>query len=339
MSVSGTPASNQVVNANTSSENPPRPSVAQNPSYEKLRRFLQAYWLRPENALWMTLRSDTLSQCPFVRPAVDLACGDGIFSFFHHGGVLDPVFDVFMAVGSLDRVKDEHADMFDCASDTYRPALLQPAVNAIDVGVDHKQALLNKAAVLNLYEKLIEHDCNEPLPFENDSFGTIYCNAAYWIDRVDSLLGELARMVQPGGRVILQVKLESMKHYTLDAYRSELGDKFLDIIGRGRHETWPTLADRVTWEKRFDHAGLRIESATPFITQAHAQLWDVGLRPLAPILIKMANGLTAKTRASIKKEWVDLFMDLLTPLCRPDLQLGFSQDEPAEIQYVLSSGK
>ena len=27
----------------------------------RLRRFLQAYWLRPENALWMALRSEVLS--------------------------------------------------------------------------------------------------------------------------------------------------------------------------------------------------------------------------------------------------------------------------------------
>lgn len=335
-----TPASDQDTNVNVRGQTAPADqtdaSSVQNLRYEKLRRFLEAYWLRPENAVWMALRSDALSQSPFYAPAVDLACGDGIFSFLHHGGVMDPAFDVFMAVGSLDRVKDEHVDMFDCSSDSYQPAVLQPAVNKIDVGVDHKQALLSKAAVLNLYDKLIAHDCNQPLPFAEDSFQTIYCNAAYWIDRVDSFLGELARVVQPGGRVILQVKLESMKNYTLDAFRSELGEKFLNLIGRGRHETWPTLADRGTWEKRFDQAGLRIESATPFITQAHAQLWDVGLRPIAPILIKMANGLTAESRASIKREWVDLFMDILVPFCRPDLQLGFSHKEPAEIQYILT---
>ena len=53
-----------------------------------LRRFLQVYWLRPENAFWMTLRSETLADCPIEQPALDIACGDGLFSFLHCGGGL-----------------------------------------------------------------------------------------------------------------------------------------------------------------------------------------------------------------------------------------------------------
>ena len=147
----------------------------------------------------------------------------------------------------------------------------------------------------------------------------------------------MRRITRPGGRIILQVKLDSMRRYTLEAYEAALGRRFLEIIGRGRMECWPTLTDRSTWEARFDRAGLSIENATPFVTQTHAHLWDIGLRPIAPMLVRMANALSPATRAAIKTEWVDLFCELLEPLCDPSLELLPTRDEPAEIQYVLQA--
>jgi SAM-dependent methyltransferase len=301
-----------------------------------LRRFLQAYWLRPENAFWMTLRSETLARYALDRPSIDIACGDGVFTFLHCGGTFDPAFDVFLEVGGLDRVTDEHADMFDNVSADYQPAIVAHPDDVIDVGADLKPALLAKAGCLDLYAQLVEHDANELQPFDQETFQTVYCNAAYWVTNIDLFLHEMRRVTRPGGRIILQVKLDSTARYTLESHRESLGDRFLDIIGRGRTACWPTLADRSTWEKRFADAGLEIDEATPFVTKTHAHIWDVGLRPLAPLLVKMANALTPETRSSIKREWVDLFLELLTPICRSGFDVSAEADDPAEMQYVLT---
>jgi SAM-dependent methyltransferase len=315
---------------------PSPPAPAQAARLNKLRRFVQAYWLRPENAFWMTLRSETLAQCRLAHPSIDLGCGDGVFAFLHCGGVFDPDFDVFKAVGDLDRVRDEHLDMFDHVTESYEPQIVSPAEDRIDVGADLKAAMLAKAERLNIYDRLVEHDNNRPLPFGDDSFETVYCNAAYWVANIDTFLSEIARITRPGGRIILQVKLDSMRRYTLDAHRSVLGDRFLDIIGRGRLDTWPSLADRAPWEARFAAAGLSIQSAMPFVTGTHAHVWDIGLRPVAPMLVKMANALEPRTRASIKRDWVDLFCDLLEPLCDPNFNLTPGKSDPAEMQYLLT---
>lgn len=301
-----------------------------------LRRFLQAYWLRPENAFWMTLRSQALSRCKLDRPSVDVACGDGVFMFLHCGGVLDPSFDVFLDVSELDRVRDDHIDMFDNVSDAYAPAILSRPTRTIDVGTDLKPALLAKAYRLGFYERLVEHDNNKPQPFDDDAFQTIYCNAAYWVTNIDLFLSELRRITRSTGRIVLQVKLDSMKRYTFEACRDSLGDRFLDIIGRGRAECWPTLADRSTWENRFASADLNVEGATPFVTKTHAHIWDIGLRPIAPLLIKMTRTLTAENRLTIKNEWVDLFHELLEPICDSTFDLSADADDPAEIQYILT---
>lgn len=308
-----------------------------------LRRFLEAYWLRPENAFWMTLRSMALERCAFDGPSLDLSCGDGIFSFLHAGGRFDPAFDVFQAAGNLDRVTSEHADMFDAPAPGYAPPIIARPDRMIDIGIDLKPAMLEKAAALGFYGRLIHHDNNEPLPLEDGSLATVYSNSVYWVREIDRLLAELARVTGPVGRVILHVKLAHMRNYTLEAHRDALGDRFLEIIGRGRMACWPSLATRAEWERRFARAGLAVELATPFATRTHAHLWDVGLRPIAPLLVRMANALTPQTRAAVKQDWVALLEELLTPICREDFELvggeggrvAASDGGPAEVQYVL----
>ncbi len=283
----------------------------------------------------MTLRSTTLSAHALERPSLDVSCGDGVFSFLHDGGAFDPAFDVFTSVARLDRRQNEAGDMFDHLRDDYRPPIVSRPGDSIDVGTDCKSTMLAKADRLRFYDRLVEHDNNHPLPFADATFQTVYCNAAYWVANIAGFLAEMRRITRPGGRIILQVKLNSMRRYTLQAYEAALGRRFLDIIGRGRIDCWPTLADRSTWETRFARARLSIENATPFVTKTHAHLWDIGLRPIAPMLVRMANALSPATRAAIKTEWVDLFCELLEPLCDPSLDLLSGNGDPAETQYVL----
>jgi|GEM_PF-394502 len=303
---------------------------------ELLRRFLNIYWLRPENAFWMTLRSAALSRVDFEPRSIDVACGDGVFSFVHAGGAFDEAFDVFCAVDHLDRVHSEAADMFDGAADRYHPLIARAADWRIDVGTDLKPQLLQKAASLDFYRETIEHDSNAPQPFDDHSFATVYSNSAYWMREIDALLHELRRITRAGGRVILHVKLKHLTEYNLEAFRPQLGENFLRIIDRGRKACWPALGTRAQWERRFSDARLDIVHATPFVTRTHAQIWDVGLRPIAPLLVRMANELKPQTRAAIKRDWVALFEQLLEPICDPGFDLFEQSSEPVEMQYVLT---
>ncbi|MFQ5491886.1 MAG: class I SAM-dependent methyltransferase, partial [Phycisphaerae bacterium] len=192
--------------------------------------------------------------------------------------------------------------------------------------------------LLGLYQELVVHDNNEPLPFPDAAFETVYCNAIYWVANIDGFLSEIQRITATGGRVLLEVKLDSVLHYTLEGFGSALGDRFLDIIGRGRAQTWPSMGDRSTWEARFARAGLNIEKATPFVTRTHAHIWDVGLRPIAPMLIELANSVTTPTRDRVKRRWVDLFCELAQPFLDPTLDLLPGSDEPAELLYELRPG-
>jgi len=312
-----------------------RPTSAWAGRREMLRRFVQAFWLRPENAFWMTLRSETLAPYRFETPSLDLSCGDGVFSFLHQGGTFDPGFDVFTGTDAWNRVAHEPVDIFDFFTERYRPLIQSRPREGIDVGTDWKSTMLAKAERLGFYGRLVEHDHNRPLPFKDDAFRSVYCNAAYWVVNIDGFLREIRRITRPSGRIVLQVKLDSMRRYTLAAHRRILGDRFLDILGGGRLESWPTIADRATWEARFARSALSVEEVTPFVTRTHAHVWNVGLRPVAPLLMRMADALNPTTRSSIKRDWVDLVCELLHPLCDPGFDLETGRDDPAEVQYVL----
>ncbi|GJM24607.1 MAG: hypothetical protein DHS20C16_10220 [Phycisphaerae bacterium] len=284
----------------------------------------------------MSLRSQALESHPFKGPSIDLSCGDGVFSFLHAGGDFSRDYDVFLEVGHLDDVRDAFADMFDHASGAHEPNISARPDWKIDVGTDLKPNLLLKACPLGFYESLVQHDSNLAMPFENDSFETVHCNSAYWVENIDLFMSELCRITRDDGRVLLSVKLDAMRDYTLNSHRDQLGQRWLDIIGRGRIDCWPTLCDEETWKRRFEAAGLEIVSRTPFITATHAHIWDIGLRPIAPLLVRMANALEDKTRHEIKADWIDLLSELLLPLNDAAFDLMPQKQEPAEILFELT---
>ncbi len=308
------------------------PSIAQD---QRLHRFMNAYWLRPENALWMALRSQALSDISWAHRSIDLSCGDGVFSFLHAGGQFEDDFDVFTSILPQNQRNDEKDDIFDHCDGRYKPVIVSPPQYGIDVGTDLKPNLLAKAGRLGLYEELEVHDNNQPLPFETHAFQTVYCNSIYWVENIDQFLAEMSRITAPDGQILLEVKMDSVLRYTLESHRERLGDRFLDIIGRGRAGTWPSMGDQAQWESRFAKAGLSITKATSFVTRTHAHIWDVGLRPIAPMLIELANSVTAQTRSRVKKQWVDLFCELCEPFFQADIDLLPGGDEPAEILYEL----
>ncbi len=311
------------------------PELGAPPRASKLRRFLNCYWLRPENALWMTLRSDVLEPCQFGRPSIDLSCGDGIFSFLHAGGDFDLDFDVFTSVRFPDQACQSHADMFNHIDDRYCPMITARPNCRISVGTDWKRSLLDKAALLGLYDRLILQDNNCPLKLPDGGFATVYCNAIYWVRQIEMFLREIRRITKPEGHVLLQVKLANIFDYTLERFRKTLGERWLQIIGRGRFETWLSMGDDETWRQRFAAAGLTVEQAIPFVTRTHAHVWDIGLRPIAPMLVRLANSVSHETRREVKTEWIELLAELLEPFAHPDLDLFGKGDGPAEVLYVL----
>jgi SAM-dependent methyltransferase len=281
-------------------------------SAELLRSFLNVYWLRPETALWRTLDLLELQRFDWTRPMLDAGCGDGIFSSMLMGARLNADHDVFRSIEDTSGFF-ERRDIYNQAAKEIRPEIERPPRQKIDVGLDWKESLLTKAGWLDLYERLIQHDANQRLPFADGSFRTVFCNIAYWIENLDGLLEEFHRIATPDGQVALTVPNDSYRDYLVYRYWKRYGWEWARLLDRGRSEQCLHAYADGEWRRRFQRAGLSVAHHSMHLSPTVIRLWDIGLRPLSPPLIRMANALDPETRRSVKKEWVDALVEILTP--------------------------
>src|SRR5690348_7584859 len=148
---------------------------------EAFRTLLSAYWLRPETALWRACDIRAMSSFRMEKPSLDLGCGDGVFSFVRAGGAFTDDFDVFQTVDNVERFF-ENVDVYDAFDPQFRAGIARKPEYHIDLGLDHKANLLNKARALDLYRELKVADANARLPLPDESFRSVFSNIVYWLD-------------------------------------------------------------------------------------------------------------------------------------------------------------
>jgi SAM-dependent methyltransferase len=291
-----------------------------------LDELLSVFWLRPETAMWRELDIRAMHAFEFRSPSLDLGCGDGIFSFIRAGGRFAETFDAFGAMGSLDKFF-ENVDVFDAFNESLRPSIRRPADYGIDCGFDHKQNLLRKSGQLGLYRELKEGDANQKLPFADSFFRSVFSNIVYWLDDPKFVAAEIARVLQRGGRACLMLPNSTLPAFSfynqLYMKSREPQWAFLEKLDRGRFADNIRQARSATaWEELFVGAGLKVVQRTSHLSKTIIQIWDIGLRPLFPVLHKMARFVTTEELPAIKREWVSILRQFAEPLAAMDSQLG-----------------
>lgn len=288
-----------------------------------LYELLKVYWLRPETVLFRYPDILSMEKFEFESPSMDLGCGDGVFSFIRGGGQFDNAYDVF-EVANLDKFYTEKADIFDTYNSKKDIKIIKPAEYKIDFAFDHKQALLQKAERLGLYKNFVQGDANEKLPFDDDCIKSVFSNILYWLDDPGAVLKEIYRILQKDGKCCLMLPTPKLVEYSFyNKYYKETKNenmKFLDIIDRGRTECWKGLYSKREWDKMITDAGFEIEQCNPHISDSLFRIWDIGLRPLFPLLCKLVQSIDNKDKImEIKKEWVELFYSICEPLIMNDV--------------------
>lgn len=303
-----------------------------------LDKFLNIYWLRPENAVWRANNCSALENIDFIEPSLDLSCGDGVFSFLLAGGDFHTEFDIFGATDNLDQFF-ENEDIYNATHEDYNPDIKSRPDYKITVGTDWKSSLLEKADTLDFYRKLVEHDNNEPLPFEDDQFKTVFSNSVYWVDNLDTHLSEIARVTDNDkGKAVLILKTENIRNHLQDLWSNwedKLGNELIEMIDRGRSEHYSHVFDDEGWTQKLEEAGFRVVERRATATQFHGRMWDIGLRPISPHLIKMAYSLPKAERKQIKEEWMETWHRLLQPFNSPTFDV--KNRPPVEIAYIVET--
>jgi SAM-dependent methyltransferase len=309
-------------------------------SKDYLEAFMGPYWLRPETALWRAVDCLSLQGVEFASPILDLGCGDGIFSFLRAGGTLKLKHDVFLETANLEAFFDK-ADIYDHVGQEQGEAIVDRApAYRIDVGFDHKAALLAKAARLNFYDRLVEGNANQALPFEDGSFKTIFSNIVYWLEGYQNTLAEIRRLLQPDGQAVLMLPDTALRDYLffqrLFAKTQNPEWAWLEKIDRGRSaDNIKMVKTKDEWQAEFSKAGLKVVSHAKHLSRTLVEAWDIGLRPISPYLIEMASKLTPEDRLGIKRKWIAGLLPLMEPLCTLNW-ITDGQSPPAFHRFVLA---
>ncbi len=312
----------------------------ENASYKDkiFTELMKVYWLRPETAVWRTLDCLALRDVEFKGPILDLGCGDGLFSFIRAGGELSMNYDMFLQAGNLDSFF-EGQDIYNFhAKDAILPEVTRETDYKIDMGLDHKTDLLEKAGKLGFYKELRETDANTELPVDSDTYRTVYSNILYWLPGYKETLKEIRRVLRSEGKAVLQVPNDTLREYSFyQKFYKSTGDKrfeWLKYIDRNRSDNIKLCKSFEDWKRDFDDAGLTIVDHKHYMSKTVMLTWDIGLRPISPVLIEMANSMTLEKRSEIKRKWIDIMQLVVKPLCR----LTYDEDNeypPAFHLFIL----
>lgn len=282
------------------------------------KNFLNLYWLRPETAIWRVLDVIQMKNIQFKKPFLDLGCGDGTFSFTHFGGKCNIDFDIFQAKNTENFFKGN--DIYNQTTDFTPNVTSKPKIK-IDVGVDLKQSLLDEAKKLNLYETLLKHDLNKPLPFDDESFETIFSNTFYWIHNLQQLLLESNRILKKKGKLIIcvpDIKFKKNLIYNFFLDSKQIWAKSLDrgIYSNANEHCYSYSK----WKSLFADAGLKIISHSNYLSENFIKFHNIGMRPYSPYVIEMANNLSSPNiRKKIKSRVIKEISPIISSYVNYDL--------------------
>ena len=287
---------------------------------QSLRNFLNLHWLRPEVALWRTLDVIQLKKIKFANPIIDLGCGDGTFSYTNFGGKTGTEFDVFRTISNTEKFfagKDIHDQI-----SNVKPTIIKKPKQMIDVGVDWKKSLLDKAKKLHFYKKTMVHDLNKSLPFEDESFETLFSNIFYWIPKIENLLKDSKRVIRKSGKIIILLPDKNLKENLIYNQYMKHGFEWAKKLDRGIYKNITKHAYTYSeWKKIFSNVDLKIETHSQYLSPQLINFWNIGMRPYSPYLIEMANKLSISERKKMKKRVVKEISPILRSYIDTELKI------------------
>lgn len=126
------------------------------------------------------------------------------------------------------------------------------------IGVDISQDLLNEARILShdagLDISYLNHNANDPLPFENESFDVVSCCfSIYYYSDIPKTLNEMMRTLKKNGRIFIVGPTVNNANEMLSVYAKVMGKKIPQIREeRIQDEIIPLI------QKTFSHVSVDI---------------------------------------------------------------------------------
>jgi SAM-dependent methyltransferase len=255
-----------------------------------LNKFLSLYWLRPENAIFTANLATAVSKSlPEMEKlsSLEVACGDGLFSFITLGGEFHVKFDVYSSVMEKE-IESSSPDIFDYFDEVnYEPAITKRPDCSITLGVDMKSSLLAKANLLGHYGQLELSDI-EKKPIHGSYDVVFLFSSIYHFHNPKPVLSKLASSLSNQGKLLVNTFTPGITDF-YQTLKNLYGDRFSGFLERGMTSLWPSLYSVAEWEEIFESSGFIVDNIIPVVDKNFACVWNIGARPFAPHYIRLYN--------------------------------------------------
>ena len=207
-----------------------------------LRSAAEAYYWKPSTAWFRALELAEYQEIGTRLPApvLDLGCGDGRVAWM------------------LERL-----------------GLIEPD----PIGTDMSRRQLELAGRLDVHRHIVRSDATG-LPFRDDRFGSIVCNGVLCSipDDFQSALGEIRRVLVPGGRAAITVPTDRFQEVlfwprVLGRVSERLRARYEDAMDARQPHFRALPPD--SWRRELEGAGLEVVRVRPFFRRAEGIRWNL----------------------------------------------------------------
>jgi len=305
---------------------------------EYLEQLLSVHWLRPETALWRIFDCLLMHDCNLAGQSIDLGCGDGTLSYIMAGGKIGN-FDAYTHLTSLQSF-NQGADIYNTkVSPDYIPDIDDTHLRgSYFYGVDHKEGLISKAGRFSsFYQNTMVHDINNRLPFDDGYFSNAFSNVLYWLDDLNKVLADWNRILSDSGKLMIFVPNKNFKEKAWLYYSAphEGRKRYYNFFDRNYNSLIKHCYSHDEWEELFVRNGFKVIRHVKYLTDIVMEVWNIGTRPISPLLINMAENLIPAKRKEIKTEWIEYFKSFFLPIVLGELGKNPREGEYAFHFYIL----
>ena len=287
---------------------------------EKIKENFNINWLRPENVP-LNIHKYLIFKKHFKKiknksKLLEVGCGNGINTFFFLGGKFDFNFDFYQNSNTDFFFKNK--DIFDFSTKNSKVIIKKKPKIIFDLAIDLRKNLISNAKSLNISKEYLVKDCNKKIIFK-DKYDFIYSNIIYWLKNPYKSILEISNHLNKNGKFLLLLPNENFIKYC-DSYTKT--GKTWELLNRGRKKTMQIIINQASFEKWLKKNKFKIVSKEQLFSSLTLKIWDFGLRPISPFLIKMSNSITLKSRTRIKEEWCNKLFPIVKEVTENELLYG-----------------
>ena len=300
----------------------------------RLWRFLNIYFLKPNDAVNDTITASLLSNFEWSGNFLEIGSGDGMFSYVMHGGKFPIEFDRY-------RMTDfQKTDIYDNHQKSILLTSKKLSGPIIEVAVDAKRAHVEKIREIKFAKNAVQC-AYEKLPFGDKHFDKIFIYTPHGLRDFNDLMNEAVRVLSPCGSMFILVYDSAFRRAFLCKWLSKkltgkLSDYFKFLDNNRYEELTGMSKSRVEWKNHFVSRGLSIEQCFSGLNHFGWMLYDIQTRPMLKHLIIFFSILPKGLRVSVKFLWmIILFPYILTCFCFTSNFKSYHSQKNCYVAYHL----